>query len=280
METMGQIHIDLPEIELVGIGSVTLAPGTVHAPFRNDNHVEVSWVVAGSTHVTSNGTTYDLGPRSALYLPPGCNSQYRFNRLKSTTSCFAGFRMADPPTDCILRSFSAGDFTWSILQELLELDRHRPPQWTTLAEQLLPYLVWSLLVGDWVAGGPDLPPPVERMIDLVRHRWQGGVLRPPTLPELAAAALVAPSHLCKVVQRTTGHSPLATLRLIRIDRAAVLLRNTSLAVGRIAQETGFESVYHFSRVFATVTGYSPTAYRFGAVHYELPEGVRRVAARL
>jgi AraC-like DNA-binding protein len=280
MESMAEIDIDVPEIELMGIGRATLAPGTVHEPFRFDDRVEVSWVIAGSTHITSNDATYDLGPRSAFYLPPGRHNQYRFNKETSTTACFAVFRMTDPPPECVLRRLSAGDVSWVLLEELLQLDRHRPPHWKTLAENVLRYLVWSLLVGDWVAGGPALTAPIERMIELVRHRWQTGVLRSPTLSELAAAAEVAPSHLCKVVQRATGHSPIAALRLIRIDRAAMLLRHTSIAVGRIAKQTGFESGFHFSRVFATVTGSSPTAYRSGTMHYELSDGLRRISARL
>jgi AraC-like DNA-binding protein len=277
---MGEIVVDVPEIELLGIGSVTLAPGTVHAPFRTDNHVEVSWVLAGSTHVTSDGTTYDLWPRSVLFLPPGRDNQFRFNKEISTTSCFTWFRMVDPPRDCVVRSLATDDVSWLLLQELLVLDRYRPAHWNVLAAQFLPYVVWSLLAGDLGVGGPALPSPIERMIDLVRHRWRDGVLRSPTLPELAAAARVAPSHLCKVVLRATGHSPMAALRMIRIDRAAVLLRRTSLPVGKIAQETGFESGFHFSRIFSAITGVSPTVYRSGTMYYELPEGVRRIAARL
>lgn len=277
---MGEIHIDVPEIELETIGSVTVAPGTVHVPFQTDDRVEVAWVVAGSTHVTSDGMTYDLGPRSVLYLPPGPLNQFRFSKDTTTTSCFAQFKMVDPPPDCVLRRLTADDVNWLLLEELLQLDRHRPPQWEVLAEHILSYLVWSLLAGNWVERGPRLPPPIELMVDLVRDRWHSGVLRSPTLPELAAAAGVAPSHLCKVMRRATGHSPMAALRLIRIDRAATLLRHSSLPVGKIAHGTGFESGFHFSRVFATVTGHSPTAYRFGTMRYELPSGVRRISALL
>jgi AraC-like DNA-binding protein len=280
-EAMGGIDFDVPEIDLIAIGSVTLPPGTADdAPFRTTDRVEVAWVVAGSTHVTSDGTRYDLTPGSALYLPPGPLNHFRFDTHASTTSCFAQFRMVDPPRDCVLRHLTAEEFSWSMLGELTQLERYRPPQWTVLAEHILSYLVWSLLVGDWVADAHEVPEPIERMIELVRHRWQRGPLRSPTLAELAVAARVDPSYLCRVVSRTTGHSPLAALRLIRIDRAATLLRYTSQSVGRIAQETGFESSFHFSRVFAVATGFSPTVYRSGTMRYELPDGVRRISKRL
>jgi AraC-like DNA-binding protein len=275
---MGEINFDVPEIEL--IGSVNVAPGTVSEPFWTADRVEVAWVVAGSTHITSEGTTYDLGPRSVLYLPPRRLNQFRFSKDTSTISCFAQFRMVDPPPDCVLRRLTGDEVSWSLLGQLLQLERHRPPQWTTIAEHILSYLVWSLLVGDWVTDTQELPQPIEGMVDLVRHRWQRGALRSPPLAELATAARVAPTYLCKLTSRTIGFGPLAALRLIRIDRAATLLRRTSMPVGRIAQETGFESSYHFSRVFAAATGFSPTTYRSGTMHYELPEGVRRISTRL
>src|SRR5687767_7270525 len=110
---MGEIDFGVPEIELDLLGSVTLAPGAVASPFWRTDRVEVAWVVAGTTHVTSEGTTYDLGPRSVLYLPPGRFTQFRFSKDMITTSCFAQFRMADPPKECVIRRLTGDEVTWS-----------------------------------------------------------------------------------------------------------------------------------------------------------------------
>lgn len=45
---MAEIRFDVPEIELLRIGSITFAPGTVPAPFRVEHQVEVAWMVAAS----------------------------------------------------------------------------------------------------------------------------------------------------------------------------------------------------------------------------------------
>jgi AraC-like DNA-binding protein len=277
---MSETGFDVPEIELLDIASYTFAPGTVHPPFSEPDQVEVTWVMAGSTHVTTNGTTYDVTPHSALLVPLRSITQFRFNTEVSTTTCLARFHMIDGAPDCVLRRLAHDSVTWILLRELLQLKQHRPPHWQPVARRTLALVVWSLLVGDWVADAPGFPPPIERMIGLVRHRWHDGVLRSPPLSELGAAAGVDPSYLGKLVRSAVGFGPVAALRLIRIDRAATLLRNTSLSVGSIAHETGFESLFHFSRLFASVTGASPTAYRSGSAHYELPDGVRRLAALL
>jgi transcriptional regulator GlxA family with amidase domain len=40
-----------------------------------------------------------------------------------------------------------------------------------------------------------------------------------------------------------------------------LLANTSMRIGEIAAETGFNDMFHFSRIFKKRFGKSPVAYR-------------------
>lgn len=48
---------------------------------------------------------------------------------------------------------------------------------------------------------------------------------------------------------------------IRISRAQDLLSSSDLSVSEIAAQTGFDSVYYFSRHFKQSTGLTPKAYR-------------------
>ncbi len=51
------------------------------------------------------------------------------------------------------------------------------------------------------------------------------------------------------------------LRRIRVNRARYLLKNTEQLVEEIAFDVGFSDPFHFSRVFRTITGKSPSAWR-------------------
>ena len=42
---------------------------------------------------------------------------------------------------------------------------------------------------------------------------------------------------------------------------AVAMESTALPIAAVAEESGFASVYHFSRIFKRCTGMTPTAYR-------------------
>lgn len=58
-----------------------------------------------------------------------------------------------------------------------------------------------------------------------------------------------------------GRSALELIYRLRLDRAAELLRSTSWAPPRIAEDLGFASPAHFIRIFSAATGMSPDVFR-------------------
>ncbi|WP_437200722.1 substrate-binding domain-containing protein [Planctomicrobium sp. SH664] len=51
------------------------------------------------------------------------------------------------------------------------------------------------------------------------------------------------------------------IRRVQVNRAKGLLTSTTLSITEIAQQSGFATVYHLSRVFRRETGVTPTMYR-------------------
>ena len=62
-------------------------------------------------------------------------------------------------------------------------------------------------------------------------------------------------------KQQTGNSPAQFQNAIRVNRAQDLLASTDFSVSEIAEQTGFESIYYFSRFFTKKVGCSPTVYR-------------------
>lgn len=62
-------------------------------------------------------------------------------------------------------------------------------------------------------------------------------------------------------KNTTGMSPNQYLLDLRIQKATELLSSTNLNINEIAYQTGFESVFYFSRFFKKKEGVSPKEYR-------------------
>lgn len=118
---------------------------------------------------------------------------------------------------------------------------------------------------------PDrLPEAVERALRHIQERLEEDAAQPMDLPDLAQAAFVTPEHLCRLFKASTGHTPVETVRLARLDRAVVLLARSNFAVGEIAHLCGFASAFHFSRRFKETFGQSPRAMRKRIEAGEIP----------
>ena len=79
--------------------------------------------------------------------------------------------------------------------------------------------------------------------------------------KLSRVSGMAPNSFIRLFRLKTGAAPQHYLREKRIRQAAVLLRYTGKSIPEIAEECGFASRYHFSRVFKQIKGYSPAEFR-------------------
>lgn len=86
---------------------------------------------------------------------------------------------------------------------------------------------------------------------------------------LARVSGVSEAHFARSFKEAFGSPPHRYLLTRRIERAAALLRETSLSVTEIALQTGWKSLGTFGRTFRDVLGESPGAYRAHETSSEL-----------
>jgi AraC family transcriptional regulator len=96
----------------------------------------------------------------------------------------------------------------------------------------------------------------------------------PTLDQLADVAMVTPEHLCRLFRQETGRTPVQSVRLARLDRAAELIARTNFDFTEIAALTGFANAFHFSRSFRAAFGRSPRDVRADIRRGGLPPASR------
>lgn len=84
----------------------------------------------------------------------------------------------------------------------------------------------------------------------------------PTLTnaDLAEKAFISDVYFRKIFKQKFGVSPKQFILMQRVEKAKELLRDEHLSVSAIAEAVGYTSVYHFSRSFKKITGYSPSEY--------------------
>ena len=82
-----------------------------------------------------------------------------------------------------------------------------------------------------------------------------------SLDDLAKSAGMSVSHFCAQFKKTFGLSPIECLIQHRMHHAAHLLSNRNLTISEIALQTGYEDLFHFSKMFKKHFGCSPRAMR-------------------
>ena len=111
---------------------------------------------------------------------------------------------------------------------------------------------------DRAAGGADRPAQlVAQFVRLAeahcRDRW--------SLTDYAKALHVSAGHLRAMCVRVTGAPPVRLIHECLIREAKRRLVGTSLPIGVIALDLGFEDAAYFSRLFHAKSGMSPQQYR-------------------
>lgn len=82
-----------------------------------------------------------------------------------------------------------------------------------------------------------------------------------SLQEMAGALFVNGSYLLRTFRHHTGMTPLHYHHRIRCEKAQELLARTDQSVSQIGETVGFVSSSHFTHVFKSVTGCTPSEYR-------------------
>ena len=116
----------------------------------------------------------------------------------------------------------------------------------------------ALLWTHAVAGSPRRP---DARVRSAMDYLADGSRREFSLEALARHAGVSVSRLALLFKQETGFSPRYFWERSRLQRAAALLRLTSVPIAEVAAETGFEDPFYFSNRFKKMFGRSPTAYR-------------------
>jgi AraC-like DNA-binding protein len=98
---------------------------------------------------------------------------------------------------------------------------------------------------------------VRWVVEFIERCYQEGT----RFSEVAQAAGVSRSHLCRIFKRVTGLPLKRFLTRRRLRVAKDLLREPGLAIHQVASKVGYPDPSHFIRVFRRWEGQTPSLYR-------------------
>lgn len=102
-----------------------------------------------------------------------------------------------------------------------------------------------------------LDPRIVEAVALMNARMS----RPLTSASIAREVCLSQSRFAFLFHVEIGHPPCRYLKLLRLNEACRLLRETDLTVKEIAVRVGMPDVSHFVRDFEAVHGSSPLRFR-------------------
>jgi AraC-like DNA-binding protein len=102
-------------------------------------------------------------------------------------------------------------------------------------------------------------PRVQRAIALIKRPSTSGRI---DFRELAFELNLSSSRFRHVFTRTTGISPKRYLKIVRLNQANWLMKNTFLSVKEVMANVGCSDLSHFVRDYKTVFGETPSQSRW------------------
>ena len=264
-------------------GSVRYQPGETLGP-RNLNDYELVLLTEGHAIYQTGTAEHEIAPGDLVFARPGFRERYVWDPHHYSRHSYFHFGIEALPRHwpapahwpvCVRRPDPAVE---GLFHSVLRRNHRRggqpasepPAMDSRLVETLIELLLEPV-------HGPafhdnERPQPLARALKWMRHTLEENPHANVSLAEIARHSGVSPKHLCRVFAQSLGHSPMVTLRLLRLQLAVALLVRSSLAMKEIAAQCGFSDALYFSRCFSTAFGRSPSRVRRDLDHGIPPPG--------
>lgn len=223
-------------------------------PLSAHDHWEFIGVLDGCGELESE-SVYELRPNCIILVPPGV--MHRENAAGRMEILWLGFNIdfrPDFPRDKPLTIQSE-----QVMEELLALWRFSMVHYEQTGLELEGRLL-TVLGGFWrefKAGKGDGISRIHAAVRYLQDNYSTAI----NMTELAHENGLSESHFYREFKRLIGQTPVNYLIGLRLGRAAVYLRETSLPIAEIAELCGFNDPYYFCRVFVRRHGVSPSRFR-------------------
>ena len=177
---------------------------------------------------------------------------------------FAGSQAADLLQTCQLPAGHAAQVfapneVEAVFDELIRNGLKNTPHSAGICVKLLEYL--ALKITESLAPLEGVESQAFATYQHCRQHIQEHFARLRTLAQIAQECHLDAAYLCRLFRRYDHQSPYQYLLRLRMNLAAEQLHQPGALVKQVAEQTGFDDPFHFSRAFKNVFGLSPDAFR-------------------
>lgn len=231
----------------------------------------VHYILSGKGTFTTNGVTYHLSSHQAFLILPNETTVYTADKDQPWTYVWVGFdgekaktylSYANLDETHRVCSFPYANLMFEQVQNMLnarELTYSNELKREGYLYLFLSYLIEHQSLTNSVDKEFDYPyqTHVNRAIQFIQDNYHKHI----KIQALANHIGISRSCLTSSFKKALNMSPQSYLLSYRLDKACLLLKNTSLTINIIANNVGYDDPLAFSKLFKLHKGVSPTAYR-------------------
>lgn len=226
----------------------------------------IEFVLQGKGHLTLGQESYSLLPGMAYtYGPNDCHriTTDHDTPLAKYFVCFTG----DAAPELIRESgltprapvmMAQSRWISSLFDQLIDCGNSRLPDTTEICDMLL-RLIFKRIWHDRIPEADYSSSSFQTYMNC-RKRIEHDFLTIESASEVAEHEHLDPAYLSRLFKRYAHESPYQLLLRLKMDYAAAILINEHKSVKATAVEVGFHDPYHFSRVFKSKHGLSPSQF--------------------
>lgn len=203
---------------------------------------------------------------NAVYIPPHTPFYYRGPRGKNTSFYWVMF--SGKSADKLLRDSGITTVTSTPLPRCYDLTAHIDQMLLFPSDNALyPYAVSAHLqlllaeLGEQLIHKPEDKDKHKQIIDRIAARLQERPEQPANNAQLAEECGFSVGHFMRLFKQYKGCTPHQYYLRSLVQKACVLLSDTTMTVQEISFALGIENPLYFSRLFRSVCGVSPREYR-------------------
>lgn len=154
--------------------------------------------------------------------------------------------LPNPKGEYILKLFKQLERIWTLKHSFYKLE----------SINLVYKIIVSLLEQSNNYLSSDQREKIRPALDYIAENYT----KPITNDELANLLGISTVYFRKLFTKTTGTSPINYIQHLRINKAKEMLKSDYSKISLISEAVGYPNIYHFSKMFKQITGYSPTEY--------------------
>jgi AraC-like DNA-binding protein len=207
------------------------------------------------------GTRHPIRPGHISLVPPGTEVHFHYDAPRCE-HLYAHFRLPGGGERRRVPAMQDAGAEAAVLSGLLRQTVAAGTQSPARASAELWTVLWrATALADAAEHRPGVRHPALRtaMAHIEEH-----LAGPLTIPDIARAAGVSPTHLTRLFRDGTGHTVVAHIRRRRMERARHLLIASTLAIPAIAATVGIPDLQAFNKTCRRELGASPRSVRAAA----------------